>query len=137
MKQKFLHIAMFRALDCLFDEMKNPPEILDVFLTDANPYIWADHTTADPAVQADFDKSMDRQNIGAQVDEATAYNAVKIFLAEQNFQFAEWFEDVSHDKQHPFFVELFEDISLDEWKELCALVTEEEEARSSAAHKSK
>ena len=128
---------MFRALDCLFDEMKNPPEILDVFLTDANPYIWADHTTADPAVQADFDKSMDRQNIGAQVDEATAYNAVKIFLAEQNFQFAEWFEDVSHDKQHPFFVELFEDISLDEWKELCALVTEEEEARSSAAHKSK
>ena len=134
MKRKFLHIAMFRAMDCLFDEMKNPPEILDVFLTDANPYIWADHTTADPAVQADFDRSMDRQNIGAQVDEATAYNAVKIFLAEQNLQFAEWFEDVSRDKQHPFFVELFEDISPDEWKELCALVTEEEEARSSAAH---
>ena len=121
---------MFRAMDCLYDEMENPPEILDVFLTDANPYIWADHTTADPAVQADFDRSMNKKNIGEEVDEATAYNAVKNFLAEQNVQFAEWFTDVSRDKQNPYFVELFESISLDEWKKLCALVTEEEEARS-------
>lgn len=130
MKRKYLHIAMFRAMDCLYDEMENPPEILDVFLTDANPYIWADHTTADPAVQADFDRSMNRQNIGAEVNAETAYKAVKNFLAEQNVQFAEWFDDVSRDKQHPYFVELFEDISLDEWKKLCALVTEEEGADS-------
>lgn len=130
MKRKYLHIAMFRAMDCLYDEMENPPEILDVFLTDANPYIWADHTTADPAVQADFDRSMNKKNIGEEVDGATAYNAVKNFLAEQNVQFAEWFTDVSRDKQNPYLVELFESISLDEWKKLCALVTEEEEARS-------
>lgn len=130
MKRKYLHIAMFRAMDCLYDEMENPPEILSALLTDTNPYIWADHTTADPAVQADFDRSMDRQNIDAEVNAETAYNAVKNFLAEQNIQFAEWFDDVSRDKQHPYFVELFEDISLDEWKKLCAIVTEEEESDS-------
>ena len=77
MKRKYLHIAMFRAMDCRYDELENPPEMLAVFLSDANTYIWADHKTADPAVQADFDKSMDSQNIGEEVDEDTAYNAVK------------------------------------------------------------
>ena len=110
MKRKYLHIAMFRALDCLYDELKNPQEILLTFLGDANPYIWADHSTADPAIQADFDKSMDKQNIGEEIDESTAYNAVKNFLSEQNIHFAE----------------LFEDISLDEWKKLCDIVIEEE-----------
>ena len=102
MKRKYLHIAMFRAMDYRYDELKNPPEILFVFLTDANPYIWAEHTTADPAIQADFDRSMNRQNIGLEVDEVTVYNAVKNFLAKQNVQFAEWFDDVSRDKQNPY-----------------------------------
>ena len=126
MKRKYLHIAMYRAMDCLYDELENPPEILSTFLADANTYIWADHKTADPAIQADFDKSMDNQNIGEDVDEVTAYNAVKNFLAEQNVKFAEWFDDPSRNEQHPYFVELFKDISLDEWKDLCDMVTEEE-----------
>ena len=130
MKRKYLHIAMFRAMDCRYDELENPPEMLAVFLSDANTYIWADHKTADPAVQADFDKSMDSQNIGEEVDEDTAYNAVKNFLAEQNVKFAEWSTDVSCDKQKPYFVELFAGTPLAEWKKLCALVTEEEESRS-------
>ena len=120
---------MYRTLDSIYDELENPPEILSTFLSDANPYIWADHSTADPAIQADFDKSMNRQNIGEEVDAAIAYNAVKNFLAEQNFQFAEWFEDISHDKQHPYFVKLFEGISIDEWKKLCDIITKEEESQ--------
>ena len=92
--------------------------------SDANPYIWADHSTADPAIQADFDKSMDRQNIGEEVDEATTYNAVRNFLAEQYPQFVELFGD--ENENNPTFVELFEKISLDEWKEICDIVTEEE-----------
>lgn len=58
----------------------------------------------------------------------SAYNAVRNFLAEQNVKFAEWSEDISHGKKKSYFVELFEGISLDEWKKICALVTEEEEA---------
>ncbi len=110
MKRKYLHIAMYRAMDCLYDEQEQPSEELLQFVSDANPYIWEDRTTSDPAIQADFDKFMDRQNIGEEVDESTAYYAVKSFLAEQN----------------PEFAELFADISLDEWKDLCYMVTEEE-----------
>lgn len=124
MKRKYLHIAMFRAIDCLYDELKNPPEILSKFLADANTYLWADHKTADPAIQADFDRSMDRQHINDEVEAATAYNAVKNFLSEQYPKFVEWFEDGNGN--NPTFAELFERISLDEWKELCNIVTEEE-----------
>ena len=110
MKRKYLHIAMYRAMDCIYDEQEQPSEKLLQFVSDANPYIWEDRTTSDPAIQADFDKSMDRQNIGVEVDEETAYHAVKNFLAEQNND----------------FFELFEDISIDEWKNLCDIVAEEE-----------
>ena len=127
MKRKYLHIAMYRALDSVYDELENPPEILSTFLSDVNTYIFDDHTTADPAIQADFDKSMDKQNIGEEIDAATAYNAVKNFLAEQYPKFVEWFGD--DNGNNPTFAELFEEISLDEWKGLCDTVTEKEESR--------
>ena len=110
MKRKYLHIAMYRAMDCIYDEQEQPSEELLQFVSDANPYIWEDRTTSDPAIQSDFDKSMDRQNIGTEVDKTIAYYAVKNFLVEQN----------------PEFAKLFEDISIDEWKDLCDIVTEEE-----------
>ena len=110
MKRKYLHIAMYRAIDCICDEQEQPSAELLQFVSDANPYIWEDRTTSDLAIQEDFDKFMERQNISAEVDESTAYYAVKNFLAEQN----------------PEFAELFEDISIDEWKDLCDIVTEEE-----------
>ncbi|MBR6013744.1 MAG: hypothetical protein IK062_08190 [Selenomonadaceae bacterium] len=109
MKREFLHIAMYRALDCLYDE--KPTKNILQFLTDANPYIYSDRTTADPAVQADFNKSMDRQNIRQEIDEEISYFAVKNFLAGQNKNFAR----------------MFEKISLDEWKKLCEIVSAEEE----------
>ena len=110
MERKHLHIAMYRAMDCLYDELAQPSAELLKFVSDANTYIWQDKSTADPAIQADFNSSMDRQNIDAEIDEESAYNAVKNFLNEQN----------------PEFAELFAKISLDEWKKLCAIVTEEE-----------
>ncbi len=110
MQRKYLNIAMYRAMDCLYDEQELPSEEILQFVSDSNPYMYVDRTTVDPAIQAEFDSSMDRQNIGAEVDEETAYNAVKNFLAEQNLQFAE----------------MFSDISLDEWKKLCDLIAEEE-----------
>lgn len=117
---------MYRAMDRLYEEEKNPSDVLELFLSDLNPYIWADRTTADPAVQADFNASMDRENIGAEVDEERAYYAVKNFLAEQYPHFVEW---AASSEKSPSFVDLFEKISLDEWKKICALITEEEETQ--------
>ena len=84
------------------------------FLSDANPYIWENCCTADPDVQADFEKSMGKQNIGEEVDEKTAYYAIKNFLEEEYSRYFECFGDGN--KITPTFAELFSDISLDEWK---------------------
>ena len=111
MKRKFLLLAMYRAMDCLYDEQDQPSDELTLFLSDLNPYIWQERTAADPALQADFDNFLDKQNICAEVDEEIAYYAVKNFLSEQNKK----------------FVEMFEDISLDEWKKLCEIIADEEE----------
>lgn len=110
MNRKYLNIAMYRAMDFLYDEQEQPSEELLQFVSDANPYLYIDRTAVDPAVQADFDSSMNHQNIGQEVDEETAYNAVKNFLAEQNPQFAK----------------MFADITLEEWKKLCDLIAAEE-----------
>lgn len=110
MKRKYLFLAMYRAMDCLYDEQESPSEELLQFVSDANPYMYVERTAVDSAVQDDFDSSMARQNIGAEVDEQTAYYAVKNFLAEQNPQFAE----------------LFTEISIAEWQNLCNLIAEEE-----------
>ena len=100
---------MYRAMDCFYDE--KPTKKLRQFLTDSNPYLYKEHTTADSAIQADFNNSMDKQNIDSEVDERISYSAVKNFLAEQNKNFAK----------------MFENISLDEWKKICEIVSAEEE----------
>lgn len=125
MKQKLLHIVMYRAMDYICDKLEHPPEALIQFLSDANPYVWKDRKAADPALQADFEESMAEQHIATEVDEVTAYNAVKHFLEEQQFLFFEGFAD-TESKQNPSFTELFSQISLDKWKELYAIVVAEE-----------
>lgn len=109
-------------MDSIYDRLKEPPEELILFLSDANPYIWSDRTAADPALQSDFDAAMDRQKIGTEVDAATAYHAVKIFLAEQYSQYASLVSTPSCS-----FVELFEEVTPEEWEKFCAAVADEED----------
>ena len=110
MKRKYLNLAMYRAMDCLYDEQEDPSEELLQFLSDSNPYLYRERTAVDPAIQASFDRSMNYQNIAQEVDISSAYSAVKIFLAEQNLNFAK----------------MFEDISLEEWENLCRIIENEE-----------
>ena len=114
---------MYDALDCLYEEQENPSETFIQFLSDANPYIWENRCTADPAVQADFDKSMNKQNIDEEVDEETDYYAIKNFLNEEYRKYFEWFGD--ENKTAPTFAELFSDISLDDWKKFCEIIVDE------------
>ncbi len=112
---------MYRALDSIYDRLEAPPEELILFLSDANPYIWDDRTAADPALQSDFDASMDEQNIGAEVEAATAYRTVKNFLAAQYLHYAALVAEPSRS-----FDELFEEITPDDWIKIYADVADEE-----------
>ena len=127
MKRKFLLLAMYRVMDCLYDEQEKPSDELILFLGDLSPYNFLDRKAADPALQADFDNFLDKQNIYAEVDEETAYYAVKNFLAEQYPKFVEWAASDSNSEKSLSFVELFEKISLDEWKKLCEIIADEEQ----------
>ena len=126
MTRKQILIAMYKAMDCRYDELDESNETLDQFLTELNPYIWADRMTADPAIQADFKEFVESRNFGDEIDPVDAYNLTKDFLAEKSVYYSEVFPDP---KSIPFD-ELFEDISIDEWKKLCEIVEREESVES-------
>ena len=103
MTAKNIYVAMYRALDCLYDE--DPFEELGEFLSEANPYLFQDRHAADPAIQKEFDEF-----VRGDLNMADAYECVKQYLAKKT-QF--------HDT--------FSDITLEEWTDLCNIVDQEEQ----------
>ncbi len=96
-----IYIAMFRAMDCLYDEA--PDEELGKYLSEANPYLFKDRQAADPAIEQEFYEFIDKD-----MDSAEAYNRVKEYLSMKTN-----------------FVTIFSDITLEEWKNLCDMIVEE------------
>lgn len=112
MKYQLIFIALYRALNCLYDEAPN--ERLRVYLSDANPYIYADRTSADPAVYSDFCEFLDKQFHKEDYPIEESYSIVKSYLESDYLSY------------YGNFVKTFEDISLEEWNDLCGIVIEEE-----------
>ncbi len=102
MTQKNIYVAMYRALDCLYNE--SPNEELGEYLSEANPYLFKDRQSADPAIESEFDEFVD-----GDISPFKAYECVSEYLAQETN-----------------FSTLFSDISLEERKDLCAIVEEEE-----------
>lgn len=113
MKRKYLHIAMHVAMNEFYDE-NNASERLIQLLSDTDPYIFDGSEMADLAIQDDFNKSMDRQNIGEEVDAKTGYNAVKTFLSDEYVYYSQIFPD----EKAEAFDKLFSKYTLDEWQEI-------------------
>ena len=107
---KYIYISMFRALDCLYDE--NPKDDLGRFLGDANPYLFTDHSSADPAIEDEFIKFAAEYLNGQNPTIENSYDMVVHYL-ENNTSLAERFKD----------------IDLEEWASLYEIVSQEEEER--------
>lgn len=103
MTKKQVFTAMFRALDCLYDE--NPSEELKEYLSGANPDLFIDRESADPAVYAEF-VEFEKLKDGLSYEEA--FFVVKEYL-----------------KTKKDFVKRLEEISLSEWQNLCRIVESE------------
>ncbi len=101
MTKSKIFIAMFRALDCLYDE--NPHEELAEYLSEANPYLFKDRKPADSGIEEEFNEFVDKD-----MESPEAYACVKKYLAEKTD-----------------FAKLFSDISLEEWNDLCNIIEEE------------
>lgn len=104
MNAKRLVIALYRAIYCLNEENFNAD--MESFLSDADPYIFTDRISADPAFQEEFEKSLP-QNIEYDKTDVL-YDCVYDYL-----------------RTHTFFSEQFTQISKSEWSTLCMIVDEE------------
>lgn len=116
-------IVLYRALDSVYDNTSERPEELVQFLSDINPYVWKDRKMVDPRIQREFNRTMDKLNIGVQVDKEEAYETATVFLEEQYTRYHNCFGGSERDIS---FSDLFKKVSIDSWKKLCAVVTEEE-----------
>ena len=112
MTKKLVFIAMYRALDCLFDETQR--EDLGNYLSEANPYLFTDRKSADPAVFDGFSNYFDKFYINNNITVEESYTFVRKYLSSEHLSY------------YGDFVQTFEDISLEEWIELCAIVAGEE-----------
>lgn len=112
MTKKLVFIAMYRALDCLFDETQR--EDLGNYLSEANPYLFADRKSADPAVFDGFSNYFDSFYINDNITVEEGYNFVKKYLSSDHLSY------------YGNFTLIFNDISLEEWTELCGIIADEE-----------
>lgn len=108
---KNIYISMFRALDCLYEE--DPDETLGAFLGDANPYLFTDHSSADPAVEDEFVKYANEYLKNQELTLESSYDMVVHYL--ENFT---------------SFSERFKNIDLEEWTSLYEIVSQEEDGRT-------
>ena len=96
-----IYIAIYRALECLEHEKQN--EELSLFLDKANPYVFVDRKSADPAIYGEFQTWYEKQNI------KNSYEIAKEFL-----------------NNNTNFGNMFTEISESEWNDLIKIVEEEE-----------
>ncbi len=104
MNVKRLYIALYRAIFCLNEEKYD--DNMENFLSDADPYIFTDRASADPALQDEFEKSLPHNIDYHNFD--SLYDVVYNYL-----------------KTHTSFSYRFPQISKDEWGELCKIVDQE------------
>ena len=106
MNRKLTFIAMYRALDCLYEE--TPSELLREYLGNANPYIFKDRDSADPAIGSEFADMWTSLHLPDNISDSEAYDFVRKYL-----------------KSRTEFATVFDDISLAEWQDLCNIIMEE------------
>ncbi|MFC0265702.1 hypothetical protein [Alloscardovia macacae] len=79
-------LSMFYALDAAFEHKST--ERLRLFLSEANPFLWQDEGSADPALYEDFSHAYSRHfgDQGATPEEARAF--VRAYLDTQNSEYS-------------------------------------------------
>lgn len=89
-------------------------EDLGNYLSEANPYIYTDRKSADPAVFAAFSHYYNSLYANDYITVEEAYSFIRKYLYSENLSY------------YGNFAPIFDDISLEEWTELCGIVADEE-----------
>ena len=84
------------------------------YLSEANPYLFTDRKSADPAVFDAFSHYFDNLYANDDVTVEEGYSFIRKYLNSENLSY------------YGTFTPIFDDISLEEWTELCSIVADEE-----------
>lgn len=107
-----VYLCVLFTLEYASEQMACPGDALGEFLSDANPFLWADRGSADPAIRIEFERAFtSRFPAGGCSDEASLA-FVREYLASQDAYYISVFPD---DDATPF-LELFDrETDLAEW----------------------
>jgi hypothetical protein len=94
MTRKQAYYTLYFLLDKYFEtDYKDPVNPSDwglrIFLSDMNPFIWAERTSADPATEIDFKNAWEKAGNGKSVSEEKALEAAVSFINfyQREFEF--------------------------------------------------
>ena len=98
-----LYCLIFYTIDAKWEETKN--DGLREWLSDMNPYIWKDCTSADPATYAEYEKWIGKKNITLE----NSYDIAKEYVYSLNDDYYN-LEEIR---------KAFDSISRDRWIDAC------------------
>lgn len=102
----FIYIAIYRVFECLEEEVAD--DKLSDFLNMANPYVFQDRKSADPAIYNEFEKWINNQPM--EITEKNSFDIAKKYVSEKTS-----------------FSPIFDKISKEEWNSLILMIYQEEQ----------
>lgn len=78
-----LHISLFFELEYVYQNQKVKGEGLAEYLSEANPFLWDDVGSADPAIWVEFHQAFDVRFPSGEATDTDSLSFVRDYLAEQ------------------------------------------------------
>lgn len=120
-----VYLCIFFTLEYASEQLVNPSDALNEFLSDANPFLWADKGSADPAVWIEFKHEYSlRFPTGDSTDEGSLIFAREYISAQGSY-----YSKVFPGGNGPSFLELFDkETDLAEWTRMLDDVERQEQS---------
>ena len=120
-----VYLCVFFTLEFASEQMARPGDGLREFLGDANPFLWADKGSADPAIWIEFERAFSSRFPAGDCADEASLAFVREYLASQGAYYVSIFPD--GDKTP--FLELFDKATdLAEWTRMLDDVERQEQS---------
>ena len=120
-----MYLCVFFALEYASEQMACPGDALREFLGDANPFLWADKGSADPAIWIEFERAFSSRFPAGDCADEASLAFVREYLASQGAYYVGVFP--GGDKTP--FLELFDkETDLAEWTRMLDDVERQEQS---------
>ena len=120
-----VYLCVFFTLEFASEQMACPGDALREFLSDANPFLWADKGSADPAIWIEFEHAFSSRFPDGDCTDEASLAFVREYLASQGA----YYVGVFPDGDTTSFLELFDrETDLAEWTRMLDDVERQEQS---------